>query len=103
MSLILDRGSPAHGSDEVTRLRRRLREAQFERAELLRDAAIEPDGRIDRRVLLANVAEDPPEDRQRNLQAALDSLVRFLAEELKGKVEIDDVVAVLQKGSSPTG
>jgi hypothetical protein len=103
VSLILDRASQAHGSEEVTRLRRRLREAQFERAELLRDAAIEPDGRIDRRVLLANVAEDPPKDRQRNLQAALDSLVRFLAEELKGKVEIDDVVAVLQKGSSPTG
>jgi hypothetical protein len=100
VALILDRAGQQHGSDEVARLRRKLRNAAFERAELLRDVAIEPDGRIDRRVLLANVAEDPPLQRERNLQTALDSLVHFLACELKGKVEVDDVLEILKSGSN---
>lgn len=98
VALILDRAGQQHGSDEVVKLRRKLRNAAFERAELLRDVAIEPDGRIDRRVLLANVAEDPPEEREQNLRTALDSLVQFLAGELKDKVEVDDVLEILKTG-----
>jgi len=100
VALILDRAGQQHGTDEVVRLRRKLRNAAFERVELLRDVAIEPDGRIDRRVLLANVAEDPPQQREHNLQTALDSLVQFLASELKGKVEVDDVLEILKTGSN---
>ena len=100
VALILDRAGRQQGPEEIVRLRRKLRDAAFERAELLRDVAIEPDGRIDRRVLLANVAEDPPLMRQRNLQTALDSLVQFLASELKGRVDTDDVLEVLSGGSN---
>jgi hypothetical protein len=100
VALILDRAGQQHGSEEVVRLRRKLRNAAFERAELLRDVAIQPDGRIDRRVLLANVAEDPPPQRERNLQTALDSLVQFLAVELKGKVEVEDVLELLNRGAN---
>jgi hypothetical protein len=100
VALILDRAGQKHGSDEVVRLRRKLRNAAFERADLLRDVAIEPDGRIDRRILLANVAEDPPLQRERNLQTALDSLVQFLAGELRGKIEVDDVLEILKSGSN---
>ncbi len=96
MALILDRAGQAHGSEEVVQLRKKLRTAAFERAELLRDVAIEPDGRIDRRVLLANVAEEPPPQRESNLHTALDSLVQFLAVELKDKVEVDDVLELLK-------
>lgn len=99
VALILDRAGQQRGPEEVVRLRRKLRSAAFERAELLRDVAIEPDGRIDRRVLLANVAEDPSPQRERNLQTALDSLVQFLAAELEGKVQVEDVLEVLAGGA----
>ena len=63
--------------------------------------AIEPDGRIDRHILLANVAEDPPGDRARNLEAALESMLRLFADEFKGKVQLDDVLAALRSGGRP--
>lgn len=95
---IVGRARQAVGDQVVAGLRRHLREANFERADLLKDTAIEPDGRIDRRLLLANVAEDPPARRARNLQAALDRMLRMLADDLKGKVAVDDVLADLKKG-----
>ena len=58
--------------------------------------AIEPDGRIDRRVLPANVADFPPGERARALQGALERLLHLLVEELKGKVSVDDVAAALE-------
>jgi hypothetical protein len=97
---ILGRAEQAGGSNEVARLRKLLRSATFERADLLRDAAIEPDGQIDRRVLLANVAEDPPGERARNMQAALDRMLELLTTDLKGKVKLDDVIVNLRKSSS---
>ena len=95
---ILGRARQAGGTEIVSQVRKRLREATFERADLLKDTAIEPDGRIDRRLLLANVADDPPGRRAKNLQAALSSMLQLLADELKGKVKVDDVMAELKKG-----
>jgi hypothetical protein len=94
VSLLLARAAAASPA-ETARLRRRLREATFERAELLKEIAIEPDGRIDRRVLLANVADLPPGERSRALQGALERLLRLLMDELKGKVSLDDVASAL--------
>ena len=94
VSQLLARASAA-GPGEAVRLRRRLREAKFEKVELLKEMAIEPDGRMDRRVLLANVADYPPGERARVLQGALERLLRLLMEELKGKVPVDDVAAAL--------
>jgi hypothetical protein len=96
VALILDRAAKVRGPGEVARLRRRLRQAAFERADLLRETAIDPDGRIDRRVLLANIADDPPQQWEANLRGALDSLMEFLGGELQGKVDIEDVLAALQ-------
>ncbi len=95
VSLLLTRAA-AIGPGETVRLRRRLRDATFEQAELLKEMAIEPDGRIDRRVLLANVADFPPGERARVLQGALERLLRLLMEELKGKVSVDDVASALE-------
>lgn len=103
VALMLERAEQARGNKEVARLRKCLREAAFGRVDLLREVAIEPDGRIDRRILLANVAEDPPQERAQNLKLALDSLVRFLSRELKGKIEIDDVLTVLQENKPAQG
>ena len=77
------------------RLRRRLREATFSGAHLIRELAIEPDGRINNRILLANLAEDESSTRLQQLQASLDSLLQFLREELAGKVELDDILTEL--------
>ena len=95
VTLLLARAATV-GPDETARLRLRLRDATFERAELLREMAIDPDGRIDRRVLLANVADFPPGERAHALQGALERLLRLLMEELKGKVSVDDVAAALE-------
>ena len=100
VSKVLDRVEQTAGPEEVARLRRRLRQAKFERADLLRESAIAQDGGIDRRVLLANVAEDPPGERARNLQTALDSLITLLANELKGKIDLDDIMADLRTGTA---
>jgi hypothetical protein len=94
VSLLLARASAA-GPGEMVRLRRRLRDAKFEQADLLKEMAIEPDGRIDRRVLLANVADYPTGERVRLLQGALERLLRLLMEDLKGKVPMDDVARAL--------
>ncbi len=95
---ILARAVAKGGAAEAARLRKRLREATFEQADLLKEAAIEPDGRIDRHLLLANVAEYPPGDRERLLRGALERLLGLLADELKGTVAVDDVVAKLKSG-----
>ncbi len=97
VTLLLARASAA-GPDEVARLRRRLRDATFEQAGLLKEMAIEPDGRLDRRVLLANVADYPAGERARLLQGALERLLRLLMDELKGKVSMDDVARALEPG-----
>ncbi len=95
VAMLLARASAA-GPGEAARLRRRLREATFEQADLLKEMAIDPDGRIDRRVLLANVADFPPGQRARVLQGALERLLRLLLDELKGKVSLDDVTSALE-------
>ena len=95
VSLLLSRASAA-GPGEAARLRRRLRDARFEKVELLKEMAIEPDGRIDRRVLMANVADYPPGERALVLQGALERLLRLLMDELKGKVSMDGVAAALE-------
>jgi Domain of unknown function (DUF4388) len=98
VSEIMARASTRAGAGEVGRLRRKLRDATFERAELLREVAVESDGRIDRRILLANVVDYPPEERAAVLRAALDRLVQTLAQELKGTVTVEDVLTELRKG-----
>jgi len=95
VAMLLARASAA-GPGEAARLRKRLREATFEQADLLKEMAIDPDGRIDRRVLLANVADFPPGQRARVLQGALERLLRLLMDELKGKVSLDDVTSALE-------
>lgn len=95
---MLGRAEQAGGVEEVSRVRRRLRGATFAQAHLLRDVAIEPDGRMNRRVLLANVAEDSPAQRVDNLRAALDGLVKLVSDALQGKVQLDDVLADLNAG-----
>jgi hypothetical protein len=88
---IIDRAN-AEGAIDMGQLRRRLRVARFQRFDLLLDSAIEPDGRLDQRMLLANLAEEPETERLRNLQTALDGLLRFLRMELADKIEIDDLL-----------
>lgn len=95
VAMLLERAS-ATGPGEAARLRKRLRDATFEQAELLKEMAIDPEGRIDRRVLLANVADYPPGQRARLLQGALERLLRLLMDELKGKVSVDDITAALE-------
>ncbi len=73
-------------------VRRRLREAAFDGAHLIRELAIEPDGRINKRILLANLEQDESATRLQQVQGSLDSLLQFLREELAGKVELDDVL-----------
>ncbi len=95
-----------HATDDKSaeqRLRRRLREAVFNGAHLIRELAIEPDGRINKRILLANLAEDEPGTRLQQVRRSLDSLMQFLREELAGKVELDDVLAEFGSGSSTSG
>ena len=93
---ILSRAATRGGAGEVTRLRRKLQRATFEQADLLKELAIETDGRIDRRVLLANVSDFPPGKRASVLKGALDRLVQTIVEELGGKVPVDDVIAGLR-------
>ncbi|PYT16666.1 MAG: hypothetical protein DMF51_04270 [Acidobacteria bacterium] len=95
VAMLLARASAA-GPSEAARLRKRLREATFEQADLLKEMAIDPDGRIDRRVLLANVADFPAGQRARVLQGALERLLRLLMEEMKGTVSLDDVASALE-------
>jgi hypothetical protein len=93
---IMDRASEENTID-VVQLRRRLRVARFNRFDLLLDSAIDPDGRLDQRMLLANLADEPEPDRLRNLQTALDGLLRFLRLELGEKVDIDDLLETVGK------
>ena len=95
ISMLLERASSAD-PEEASRLRKRLRDAKFEQAEILKEIAIDPEGRIDRRVLLANVADYPPGRRARVLQGALERLLRLLMEDLKGTIPIDDISAALE-------
>ena len=97
---ILSRAATRGGAGEVSRLRRKLRDTTFEQSELLKELAIEADGRIDRRVLLANVSDFPPGKRASVLSGALDRLVQAIAQELQGKVPVDDVIAGLRAGGS---
>jgi hypothetical protein len=99
VATLLARAATAGGPSEITRLRKRLREASFDQAHLLREVAIEPDGRIDRRVLLANVAEYPAGERSRLLQGALERLLNLLVDDLKGKVAHQDVLDDLRSGN----
>ena len=80
---------------EVPRLRRRLRDATFAGAHLIRELAIGPHGRINKRILLANLAEDAADTGVQQVQESLDSLLQFLKAELAGKVELDDIIAEL--------
>ncbi len=89
---IVDRLRRTGDKSAERRLRRRLREATFSGAHLIRELAIEPDGRINNRILLANLAEDESSTHLQQVQASLDSLLQFLREELAGKVEIDDIL-----------
>jgi hypothetical protein len=90
----------ATGDESAERcVRRRLREATFSGAHLIRELAIEPDGRINKRILLANLAQDESGTRLQQVQESLDSLLQFLREELAGKVELDDVLAEFGSGS----
>ncbi len=95
ISMLLERASAAD-PDEAPRLRRRLRDANFEQAEILKEIAIDPEGRIDRRVLLANVADYPQGQRARVLQGVLERLLRLLMDDLKGTIPIDDISAALE-------
>jgi hypothetical protein len=95
---ILARARTAGGAGEIDRLRRRLRQAEFERADLLRDVAIDPDGRIDRSLLLANLADIPADRREPLLRGALDRLAGVLRADLQGKVSVDDVLEGLRRG-----
>ena len=76
---------------DVKAVRRQLREATFEGAQLIRKLAIEPDGRINKRILLANLEEGGSATRLQQVQGSLESLLQFLREELAGKIELDDV------------
>ncbi len=98
VATLLARAATAGGPSEMARLRKRLREASFDQAHLLREMAIEPDGRIDRRILLANVAEFPAGERARLLQGALERLLGLLVDDLKGKVAHEDVLEDLRSG-----
>ena len=95
IAMLLERAAAA-GPGEASRLRKRLRDAKFEQAEILKEIAIDPEGRIDRRVLLANVADYPPGQRARVLQGALERLLRLLMDDLRGKVPVDDISAALE-------
>ena len=95
IAMLLERASSAD-PEEASRLRKRLRDAKFEQAEILKEIAIDPEGRIDRRVLLANVADYPPGQRARVLQGALERLLRLLMDDLRGKVPVDDISAALE-------
>lgn len=85
------RVSAKEGPKEVDRLRKLIRLANFEKADLFREVAIEPSGKIDHGVLMANVAEYPPGERIRATEAALEHLLRMLTDELKGKVDLEDL------------
>ncbi len=86
---IMDR---LRATGDESAVRRRLREAEFDGAHLIRELAIEPDGRINMRILLANLEQDESTTRLQQVQGSLGSVLQFLREELAGKVELDDVL-----------
>ena len=92
------RAAEVGGPSEIARIRKQLRKATFAEADLLREVAVEPDGRIDRRILLANVADHPPGERARALQRALEHLLQQVIKDLQGKIQFDDVIADLDSG-----
>lgn len=100
--VLLSRAVVSGGREEAARLRRLLRESSFAQADLLKEIAVEPDGRIDRRILLANLAEYPPLERSGVLQGALERLVELLVRELQGTIEHEDVLARLGPGPPRT-
>ncbi len=95
LTTIVDRLRRTGDKSAERRLRRRLREATFSGAHLLRSLAIEPGGRINGRILLANLAEDESSTRLQQVQASLGSLLLFLREELAGEVQLDDLLTEL--------
>ncbi len=99
---ILDRLNRQGDKSAERRMRRRLREATFRGAHLIRELAIEPDGRINKRILLANLAEYESDTRLHEVQKSLDGLLQFLRVELAGKVELDDIVAELGSRGRPS-
>jgi len=92
---IMDRLRQAGDASELPRLRRRMREATFDGAHLIRELAIGPDGRINKRILLSNLGDDVEGTDVQQVQTALDGLLQFLQHELTGKVEFEDVLAEL--------
>ncbi len=95
MMRIVDRLQALGDRGVERRLRRQLREAAFEGAHLVRGLAIEPDGRLNKRILMANVEEDGPA-RLEQIQRSLDSLLHFLCAELADKIKLDDIVIELE-------
>lgn len=94
IAMLLERaGAAAPG--ELPRLRRILRDASFDKAELLKEVAVDPEGRIDRRMLLANVADYPPGQRARLMQGALEKMLRLLVDDLRDRIPVDDIAAAL--------
>ena len=100
IATLLGRAVSAGGQVEAARLRRVLREASFPQADLLKEIAVEPDGRIDRRILLTNVAEHPAGERVRLVEGVFGRLIQLLVQELKGTVRHDDVLQKLGPGRS---
>jgi hypothetical protein len=94
IAMLLERAS-ASAPGELPRLRRILRDATFDKAELLKEVAVDPEGRIDRRILLANVADYPPGQRARLMQGALERLLRLLIDDLRDRIPVDDISAAL--------
>jgi len=101
IATLLGRAVSAGGPVEAARLRRLMREASFLQADLLKEIAVEPDGRLDRRILLANAAEYPAEERARVVESALGRLIQLLVREMKGTVRHDDVLQRLGPGAPP--
>ena len=102
IATLLGRAASAGGPVEAARLRRLMREASFLQADLLKEIAVEPDGRLDRRILLANAAEYPAEERARVVESVLGRLLQLLVREMKGTVRHDDVLQRLGPGAPPT-
>ncbi|HEV8701120.1 MAG TPA: DUF4388 domain-containing protein [Candidatus Polarisedimenticolia bacterium] len=94
ISMLLERAS-ATAPGDLPRLRKLLRDASFDKAELLKEIAVDPEGRIDRRILLANVADYPPGQRARLLQGALERLLRLLIDNLRDRIPVDDISVAL--------
>ncbi len=100
VTTLLSRALASGGPAEAARLRRLMRASSFAEADILKEFAIEPDGRVDRRILLANLADYPAGERRRVLEGALDRLIALLVRELQGKIKHEDVVRRLRSGAA---